>query len=129
MVQTGQNATLYAGNKLILDWPVKVSNATSAAAQDLTGLIVKFAVARFGPNNQPLKDNPLIDHRTDTSSQLEILAPATDGNVRFTFAPSDTSSLTPGNYYMELEVFSGTNTDGIVSSTGTLTILQNVTNA
>ena len=126
MTATNQAATIYQGNTRILQFAVKDEDGTSA--KNLTGYTATFAVARVSPAGIPLRTSPVIDHSTtDTLPQIVITDPA-GGVIEFTFDAADTASLSPAEYYFELEV---TDAAGgtLVVSTGTLTVLTNVNNA
>lgn len=119
---------MWAGNRRLLRFTV--TDEDGSGAKDLTGLIVKFALARFDTSGNPVKSNPLIDKRSDTSSDVTITTPLS-GIVEVVLVPADTASITPvpAAYYMELEVFNASNADPVVVATGTLTINRNVDNA
>lgn len=128
MVVADQVDTMYAGNRRVLKFAV-TDEDNGGAPMDLTGRIVKFALARFDAEGQPLKANPLVDKRSDTSGDI-VITSAVGGLVEVTLVPADTASLADAGetaYYFELEVFQGT--DGIVVASGTETIRRNVTNA
>ena len=126
MSATNQAATIYQGNTRILQFAVKDEDGTSA--KNLTGYSATFAVARMNAAGIPLKSSPVVDHSTtDTSPQVVITDPV-NGLIEFTFVDADTASLSPAEYYFELEVTDGAGAT-LVVSTGTLTILTNVNNA
>jgi len=127
MVVADQTDTMYANNRRVLKFTV--TDEDNGGALDLTGLVVKFALARFDSEGQPIKSNPLVDKRSDVSAEVTI-TDAANGLVEVELVTSDTASLADQGetaYYFELEVFDGT--DPVVVATGTLTIRRNVTNA
>lgn len=127
MVVANLTDTIYAGNRRIQRFTVVDEDTAGSPAFDLTGLVVKYALARFGTNGEPLKSSPLLD-LSSTGAQVTITTPAS-GIVEVELLPADTVDLTPGDYYFELEVYNGAETEGVVVATGTLTVRTNVENA
>jgi hypothetical protein len=130
MVVTTNDWTIYAGNKVQITFATITDD--SGSVLDLTGRIVKFAVARF-VNGEPLKDSPLIDYSSATGSEVQIPNPTTGSpHVTVDIATADTADLADAGettYYAELEVFESDGSDPVVVATGNLTIRRNVTNA
>jgi len=126
MVQTSQNDVMYANNRRVITWPVKDEDGTSV--KDLSGLTVKYALTRIGPNG-PITTGPLIDK---SSSGADVtITDAINGIVTITLNPADTAALAAAGetvYYHELEVFDGSG-NGVVVATGNMTIRPNITNA
>ena len=130
MADENQTAEMFAGNKKQLRLTTLLDD--DGAEVDLTGRIVKFALARFS-NGVPLKDDPVIDYRSDVGSEI-VLVNLLTGSPRVTvdLATEDTAGLADaGNtaYYFEFEVFEGDGSDPVVSATGSLTIKVNVSNS
>lgn len=128
MAVTDQLFTLWSGNRRIIEFTVEDED-NPGNPLSLTGYVVKFALARFDRNGDPIKANPLIDMRSDTSSQVTI-TDAANGVVEVELLEADTVNIqpTPGDYYFELEVFDVSN-NSVVVATGTATIKRNVDNA
>lgn len=128
MVQANLSTFIYAGNRRILRFTVTNEDTAGSPPYDLTTSIVKFALAAFGGNNQPLKKNPKLSFSTlDASPQVVITTPAS-GIVEVELLPADTVNLPPANYYFELEVFNNTQTQSVVVATGTIEVRVNVEN-
>lgn len=132
MASENQTASMFAGNRHILRWnDIKDEDGTSTL--DLTGLIVKFSLARKGSSG-PVVASPILDFRSDVSAQLTIPNPAAGNpHVEMELLPVDTATLAPGGvatvYYFELEVYQAADNNPVVVATGDLTIKANVENA
>lgn len=124
MVVKDQSVELYQGNRRILTF--QVVEEAGPGYLDLSGLTVKFAVARTNDEGVPLKKNPVIDLKSTSGIQVAI-TDAPNGAVRVTLECADTEALPAGTYYWELEVFDST--CSVVVATGSLTLLTNVNNA
>lgn len=127
MVVANLTDAIYAGNRRIQRFTVTDEDTSGSPAYDLTGLVVKYALARFGTNGEPLRSNPLLDF-SSAVAQVTI-TDAANGIVEVELLPADTVDLTPADYYFELEVYNGAETEGVVVATGTLTVRTNVENA
>lgn len=125
-----QSDEMFAGNYHVMRW-AELTEEDGTTPFDLTGKIVKFALSRYKSAGVP-RLTPLLDHRTDTSAQLSIVDAAA-GHVEMELLPADTATLAPkgepGDFYWELEVYTGANTLPVVVATGTLTVKPNVDNA
>ena len=128
MVVANLTDIIYAGNRRVQQFTVTDEDSVGSPAYDLTGLIVKYALARFS-NGAPLKDDPLLDFATTDGSPQVVITVAASGIIEVTLLPADTSGLQPDDYYFELEVFNAAGDEGVVVATGTLTVRTNVENA
>lgn len=128
MAVTGQIDTIYQGNRRILRFTVTDEDTSGSPAKDLTGLVVKFALAKIDANGNPIKTNPLLDLNSTAHPTQVIITDAANGIIEVTLLPANTSGLNPTDYYFELEVFDGSG-NGVVVATGTLTVNVNVVNA
>ena len=130
MAVENQTGAMFANNRHILQWTT-ITDTDGTSVLDLTGKIVKFALARQGTGG-PVLANPILDFRTDISAQITVPNPIVgDPHVEVELLPVDTATLAPVAtvFYWELEVFEGANTNPVVVATGTLTIKPNVENA
>lgn len=128
MAVTGQVDTIYQGNRRILRFTITDEDTSGSPIKDLTGLVVKFALAKLDVNGNPIKSNPVVDLNSTSHSLQVVITTPTNGIVDVILLPANTSALIPGDYYFELELFDGSG-NGVVVATGTLTIEVNVTNA
>lgn len=128
MAVTGQVDTIYQGNRRTLRFTITDEDTSGSPAKDLTGFTVKFALAKFDANGNPIKTNPLLDLNSTANPTQVIITDAVNGIVDVTLFPTNTSTLTPADYYIELEVFDGSG-NGVVVATATLTINVNIINA
>tara|TARA_R110002153_G_scaffold54447_8_gene151693 strand:- start:1353 stop:1742 length:390 start_codon:yes stop_codon:yes gene_type:complete len=129
MATENQIDTMFAGNRHVMQW-AGILDEDGTSIKDLTGLIVKFALTRQGSGGPVL--SPILDFRSDVSSQVTIPNPITgSAHVEVEILPVDTATLAPVStiYYWELEVFEAGDTNGVVVATGTITIKPNVENA
>jgi hypothetical protein len=137
MVVADQTDTMYADNYHTLEWQALLDGG--GAVLDLTGRIVKFALARFNSAGVPLRENPVLDFASDdVSPQVTVPNPNPDidtgpfPHVIVELLPVDTATLAPVKdvaFYFELEVFEGDGSRPVVVATGTLTVKLNVENA
>ena len=130
MATTDLTDSMFAGNNH--EQVFTVLDNAGTAAEDLTGRIVKYALARFDANSQPIKSNPVVDMNTTADPTQVVITTPASGIVTVTLLPADTTTLADAgstDYYFELEVFDAGDTIPVIVSTGTLTINRNVTNA
>ena len=130
MASENQTASMFAGNRHILRWN-NILDEDGTSTLDLTGLIVKFALARKGDSG-PVVSGPILDFRSDVSAQVTIPNPIVgSAHVEVELLPVDTETLAPGAttiYYFELEVYQAADNNPVVVATGDLTIKPNVEN-
>lgn len=128
MVVADQTDSMYQGNrrKLVFTIVDEDSPLTVKPPKDLTGFVVKFALARFDQNGLPVKKNPLVD-LSSTGSQITVTG-ADNNVIEVTLEFADTATVSPNDYYFEVEVFDVMANSEVVA-TGTLTIMVNVNNA
>lgn len=130
MAVEGGTDTMFAGNRHIMSWAGILAD-DGVSLVNLTGKVVKFALARKDAAGNPLIGSPVVD-LSSSGSQVTITNPVTGSpHVQVELLPANTSSLAPKEtvYYWELEVFEGSApTNPVVVSTGDLTIKPNVVN-
>lgn len=135
MATTGQTWTRFASNDFQLEWAgITDSDAADPTdLKDLTGKIVKFALARYSASGAPVTADPILDFASDDASpRVTVPNPVTgDPHVVVAIQAADTEGLAPidTDYYVELEVFDSGDTVPVVVATGTLTLRPNVENA
>ena len=127
MAKTDQNATVYRGNRKVLRYTV-TDDDNAGAALDITTYLMRWAATRTDASGDPIESGAVIDlNSTSNPSQVVKTTPAS-GIVDVTLLEADTTSLTPGTYYIELEgVDASSNSE--VFAVGTLTIEPNIDNA
>ena len=116
---------MFAGNKRVQRFTIEDEDAGDGSAKDLTGLTVKWILTNVDKKGTPTA-TPLLD-KASTGPDVSV-TDAANGIVEVTIQKADTSGFSAGNYYFEVEVFDGSG-DPVVTSTGTLRIFPNVTNA
>jgi hypothetical protein len=122
MVQTDQNDTMYAGNKRTLRFTV-LDEDNNDAPLDLTPFTIKWAMSKVNQEGQFLL-TPVLEKIL--GSGITITGP--DDNIAVVeLLGADTDTLNAADYYMELELFDGSN-ESVVVATGTMTIIANVEN-
>lgn len=120
MVVTSNTDTMYANNKRTLRFTITDEDAGGSTPLDLTGYTAKWAISK-----EEGKTTPILEKATGGNGIT--VTDAANGELEVALDPEDTVSLKPQAYYMELEVFDGSN-DGLVVATGTLTIKANIVN-
>lgn len=128
MAITGQSASVYQGNRRVLRFFITDEDTVGSPAKSLSGLKFKFALAKFDATGNPIKKNPIIDMNSDNDPTQMVVFDEPNGVFDVVLIPGDTSSLAAIDYYFELEAFDASN-NGVVTSTGTLSVLLNVNNA
>lgn len=138
MAVADQTDMMYAGNYHELRWPVIFDD--DGNVKDLTGRIVKFALARFNSAGVPLREDPVLSFASDDPGTPQVTIPdptptgppfTGDLHVLVVLEPVDTEALAPAkdvDFYFELEVFESDQSRPVVVATGTLTIKLNVEN-
>lgn len=127
MAITTQKDTMYEANARRLKWTV--TDKSTGSPLDLTGLVVKFSVARLN-GSTPVRTNPLLDKKTGHADVLDIDLP--NGRVDTIITESDSANWAQQGrttYHVELEVFQAGEVSPVVVSTVQLTVLPNVINA
>lgn len=125
MTDVNQNDTFYANNKRKLKFTITNKDVTPNVPLDLTGMIVRWAMSRFGTSGD-YSTTSVLRKDNDALGGVAVIGSATDGVVEVTIEPEDTASLS-GNFYQELEVVDGSG-DPVVVATGKLIIKKNVRN-
>lgn len=127
MVKVGQNATVYRGNRKILRFTI-VDADNSNSALNVTTYTLRFAATITSASGDPVETAAVIQIDSTNDPTQVVKTDAANGIVDVILVAADTSSLNPGEYYMELEgVDASSNTE--VLATGTLTVEPNVENA
>jgi hypothetical protein len=127
MAKTGQDATIYRKNRVTLKLQVLDEDTVGEPPLNITGFVVKYAVARLSEDGTPIVATPLIDWRSDVQTTKVVLTAPATGLVEVRMLSADNDALTPRDYYHELEVFDAFG-EPVVSMSGTLTVLPNVVN-
>lgn len=128
MAKTGQDATIYRRNKVTLRFQVLDEDTVGEPPLDITGMVLKYSVARLAEDGSPIVATPLIDWRSDVQTTKVVLVTPASGIVEVRMLSADNDILPPKAYYHELEVFDIVG-EPVVTMTGTLTVLPNVVNA
>jgi hypothetical protein len=127
MAKTAQDATMYRGNRKVLRYTV-TDEDNSGAALDITSYTIRWAATRTNASGNPIETGAVIDlNSTSDPTQVVKTTPAS-GIVDITLLEADTTSLTPGSYYIELEGVDGSG-NSEVFAVGTLTLEPNIDNA
>lgn len=134
MAVTTNAWTRYAANDFNIEWAgILDADAGDGSLKDLTGKIVKFALARFSDTGSPILTDPVLDFASDDASPRVTIPNPTTGSPHVVVAiqSEDTEDLAAiqTDYYVELEVFDAGDDVPVVVATGTLTLLPNVENA
>lgn len=140
MAKTGQSWEAFENNVIKLRWKwIEDEDATVAnTTLNLTGKVVKFVLARFA-GGEPIVSSPLLSYSSDDGSGVLTVPdpnPTYPGDpdvphVLVVLPEGDTEGLAPKttDFYVELEVFEGTDDQPIVVATGTLKLKPNVENS
>lgn len=127
MVRVSQNATVYRGNRKVLEYTI-TDEDNSNSALNITAYTIRWAATRTNASGQPIESGAVIDlNSTDDTTQV-VKTDAANGVVQVILLNADTTSLIPGEYYIELEGVDGSG-NSEVFATGTLTLEPNVDNA
>lgn len=127
MALTGQNASMYRGNRKVLGYTLTDLD-NSGAALDITAYRLQWAATRTNASGQPIESAAVIDLNTDDHPAQVVKTDAANGVMQVVLLEADTINLTPGEYYIELEGVDGSG-NSEVFATGTLTLEPNVENA
>lgn len=118
---------MYRGNRKVLRYTV-TDEDNSGAALDISSYTIRWAATRTNASGNPIETGAVIDlNSTSDPSQVVKTTPAS-GIVDITLLEADTTSLTPGSYYIELEGVDGSG-NSEVFAVGTLTLEPNIDNA
>lgn len=127
MAKTNQNATMYRGNRKVLEYTI-IDEGNANAALDISSYAIRWAATRTNSSGQPIETAAVIDLNNSADPTQVVKTDAVNGVVQVILFNADTTSLQPGEYYIELEGVDGSgNTE--VFATGTLTLEPNVENA
>lgn len=131
MAVENQTDEMFAGNRHVLNWD-SILDDDGVTLLNLTGRIVKFALARISASGQPVLTSPILDFRSDApGSRVTVPNPVTGSpHVQVELLEADTATLAPKRttFYGELEVFQSTDDEPVVVATVLLTIKPNVEN-
>lgn len=127
MVKTSQNATVYRGNRKVLEYTI-TDEDNSNAALNITPYTIRWAATRTNASGQPIESGAVIDLNSIDDTAQVVKTDAANGVVQVILLNADTTSLIPGEYYIELEGVDGSG-NSEVFATGTLTLEPNVDNA
>lgn len=132
---TDQSWTRHANTSFTLRWDGIVDEDAEETdpptLKNLSGKVVKFALARFA-GSEPQRRKPLLAFSSDDASPRVTVPNPEDGDphVLVEVLSTDTADLAPKttDYYAELEVRESDGSIPVVVATGTLTLLPNVDN-
>lgn len=127
MVKLSQNATVYRGNRKVLQYTI-TDEDNSNAALNITSYAIRWAATRTNASGQPIESGAVIDLNTTDDPTQVVKTDAANGIVQVILLNADTTGLQPGEYYIELEGVDGSG-NSEVFATGTLTLEPNVDNA
>ena len=127
MAKTAQDATLYRGNRKVLRYTV-TDEDNSNAPLDITGYTIRWAATRTNASGNPIESGAVIDLNTTNDPTQVVKTTPASGIVDVILLEADTTGLTPGSYYIELEGVDGSG-NSEVFAVGTLTIEPNIDNA
>lgn len=125
MAVANQVDTIYAGNKRTLRFAITDEDAGGSPPFNITGLTIKFALARVSASGNVLTSSPVFQKVSTTPADLTVTN-AAGGILEVYLVEVDTAALL-GDFYFELEAFEAGG-QHVVLATGTLTILPNVAN-
>jgi len=95
---------------------------------DVTGRVVKWAICAIDAATGSFDPTlPVLEKTTATGGITIFAAAAAESTVDVLLMPADTVSLDAGNYHFQCEVFDGSGLNGVVVSTGKLTLVPNIT--
>lgn len=126
MVVENLTDSIFAGNVRTERFTVTDEDTSGSPAFDLTSFVVKYALAPFGADGNPLTEEPLFEKTTADAAEV-LVTDGPNGEVEVYLVEADTVSLL-GDYYFELEAFDGSG-NHVVLATGTLTVKPNVVNS
>lgn len=131
MAAENQSMEMFANTRHLLQWDQILNNA-GTGPENLTGRIVKWALAQLDENGNLLIESPLLDFRSDVGTQLTVPNPtgATPLHVQMELLPANTATLAPipTTYGWQLEVFEGDGSAPVMLATGTILMKPNITN-
>lgn len=123
MAAENQNDKFFAGNTRVLAFTLTESDQAGAAALNLTGASVRWAMAPIGLMGAV--SNAVAVRKTNGNG-IVVTDPVA-GLVEVTLEVPDTASLS-GAFYHELEIVDAQGR-AVVVATGQITILRNLPNA
>lgn len=131
MAVENQSVEMFAGNRQTLEW-AGILDEDGVSLRDLTGSVLKFAVARI-TNGVLVAADPVIDLASD-DEPLQVLIPnpvSGDPHVQVVLLPADTVDLAPvvTTYEWQLEAFDASEGNPVMLATGRLKIKPNISNA
>ena len=127
MAKTGQDATIYRKNKVTLRFQIVDEDTVGEPPLNITGMTVKYSVARLAEDGTPIVDTPLIDWSSAVQTTKVVLVTPSTGIVEVRMLSADNDILAPRDYWHELELYD-TSGEPVVNMTGILTVLHNVRN-
>lgn len=126
MVKTSQNATVYRGNRKVLEYTI-TDEDNSNAALNITAYRIQWSATRTNASGQPIQNGAVIDLNSVDDTAQVVKTDAANGVVQVILLNANTNTLTPGEYYIELEGVDGSG-HSEVFATGTLTLEPNTDN-
>jgi len=135
MAKTDQNFTMYVGERKTARIAVVDQDAADVPLNISTGFDnVKWAMVAIDPATGSFGTAPILEKKSTVAQSEtggnEIDFVNVDGTLDgadVQIINADTTSLSAGDYYHELEGFD-TAGEGVVLATGTITILKNLVN-
>lgn len=130
MAKTGQDDTMYVGNKRTFRYTVVDEDVVGEPALDLTPFAtnpadIKWTLSQISPDGVILKDSPVVEKKRTTGGVTITDAP--NGVCEVDVVGADTAALQAGSYHTELELFDAFG-ESVVVAKGTQTLAVNVTN-
>lgn len=125
MVEVNQDVTLYKNNKATLRYVVVDNDAVGTPRKDITGLVIKWAMSIQNDNGQFDATSFDVEKKSTVSGEVTVTN-AAQGELDVDIISADTISLPAASYRMQLEAFDGS--EGVMLSTGKMTLLENITN-
>jgi len=125
MVSTNQAKTLYKNNKATLRFIVIDNDTSGSPRKDITGLVIKWAMAITNDSGQFDATNPDLEKKSTVSGEVTV-TDAVQGELDVFIVSVDTVNLPAATYRYQLEGFDGS--EGVMLAVGDLTLKENITN-
>jgi hypothetical protein len=127
MAKTGQDATFYQNNYVVLRFTVVDEDIVGEPALDISTYRVFYSLAKLGTTGLPITASPVIDVDSTDDPTVVVKTTPVSGIVEVRLTNTLTN-IAAKDYYHELELVDALS-NRVVSMTGTVTILPNVVNA
>ena len=136
MTVTGQTWTFFAGDECVIG--IASIPGSDGDPVDLTGRIVRFALAPYNSQGVPIYSSPVLNLASDDSPASVTIPNPTGGttmldpHVRLTLSPAQTAPLATTkakSYYVEAEVLEGDLSSKVTILTGKATFSPTVDNS